>query len=305
MTISGSGFGTKSPAKPRIWADFENGSINPSPKGQFTTWTADSTEFKLISTGTAYGDSTAMAAAVIGSEGGAGSGAPTASFQHDLNVWTTVYLVLNRRWTYDSTSNHKIFRLWPSEGTNDYVVSTIGQSLNECDEENPDRWVDVDFAANTWYHERWFWQHGHGGTSLAQFYQNGRRRFNQSTLNNCDNDLIQLRVADNFCSDCPAAESQVFQDNIYVDSTFSRVEISTTATYSLSTNLKPLLLQTWSDTEIKGELFLGDLSSNDTLYAYVTDAQNNTNANGVEMTEDGGAPAAPTQFTYPQLCPCR
>ncbi len=39
LTITGSGFGTKSPAAPYLWADFSNGSIEPSNLGQQTQWT--------------------------------------------------------------------------------------------------------------------------------------------------------------------------------------------------------------------------------------------------------------------------
>ncbi len=38
LTITGSGFGTKSPAAPYLWADFGEGNINPSPLGQDHAW---------------------------------------------------------------------------------------------------------------------------------------------------------------------------------------------------------------------------------------------------------------------------
>ncbi len=38
LTITGSGFGTKTPAAPYLWADFGEGNINPSPLGQDHSW---------------------------------------------------------------------------------------------------------------------------------------------------------------------------------------------------------------------------------------------------------------------------
>ncbi|MDA8363355.1 MAG: hypothetical protein M0Z84_05935 [Gammaproteobacteria bacterium] len=40
LTITGSGFGTKTPAAPYLWADFGEGNINPSPLGQDHSWSA-------------------------------------------------------------------------------------------------------------------------------------------------------------------------------------------------------------------------------------------------------------------------
>src|SRR5262245_5388510 len=37
IQLSGSGFGSKSPAAPYVWADFEGGG-NPSPLGQTSSW---------------------------------------------------------------------------------------------------------------------------------------------------------------------------------------------------------------------------------------------------------------------------
>lgn len=38
ITITGSNFGTKTPAAPYLWADFGEGNINPSPLGQDQSW---------------------------------------------------------------------------------------------------------------------------------------------------------------------------------------------------------------------------------------------------------------------------
>ena len=38
LTITGSGFGAKSPAAPYLWADFEQGNLNPSPLGIDQAW---------------------------------------------------------------------------------------------------------------------------------------------------------------------------------------------------------------------------------------------------------------------------
>src|SRR5262245_41732567 len=38
ITVQGAGFGIKNPPQPLVWADFENGSTNPSSLGQRTAW---------------------------------------------------------------------------------------------------------------------------------------------------------------------------------------------------------------------------------------------------------------------------
>lgn len=317
VTVNGSGFGTKSPALPLAWQDFENGSANPSPKGQRLVWDADSTSFVVITSGTQYGDSVRMGSGIIGPENVTFPGSHSKSFRLDLIYWTTVYMSIDRRRDFASSvglGNIKMWRLWIAGGS-DYVASSDqgGIAFNECDTLYPSRYsgaLGISWAANTWDHERFIWTHGtnvqnppasHTGDGTMDYWQNGKNIIHQTDVPNCLNTHEQLRVADNFCSadaDCPAA-GQVFEDNIYIDNTFSRVEISTSATYGTSTNLKPLLLQQWSSTQIVGELFIGDIAPSSTLYAYVTDAQNNTNSAGVQITASGSmgsnAPSAETR----------
>lgn len=312
VTINVTGHGTKSPAPPIIWADFEDGSINPSSKGQNSSWNVIQS-LTRITTGTPFGDSTAMAA------GGITAGNSSLSFETDLSVWSTWYFYTNVRHDYDPLGNEKIVcRLWsPGFSLPDYVMSTSngGIALNEIDTNYPNRFCGggscgLTWSKNIWDEYRWYGSHGtivsnsppgDVGDGTSVLWQSGTRHINQNDVPHGSNTLT-LMIMGNFCSsgvDCPAP-GNIFYDNIYLDSVYSRVELSTTSTYAASTFLKPQIIQTWSSSQVTAEMFLGDVSGSAVLYAYVTDAQNNTNSIGTQITQSGTPPiSSPYPIGYP------
>ena len=77
-----------------------------------------------------------------------------------------------------------------------------------------------------------------------------------------------------------------FFDDIYVDSTYSRVMLGNNATYSSCTILEPQIPTAWSGTSITVTANLGALTGS-TAYLFVFDSTNDANATGVLVTLGG------------------
>lgn len=77
-------------------------------------------------------------------------------------------------------------------------------------------------------------------------------------------------------------------DDVYIDSTLSRVMIGNSSIYSACTILEPQIPSTWSETSITARVNLGKLLDSEIAYLYVFDANNNHNAEGIPVTIGGG-----------------
>lgn len=77
-------------------------------------------------------------------------------------------------------------------------------------------------------------------------------------------------------------------DDVYIDSTLSRVVLTDNATYSSSTIIEPQIPSAWSTTEITVKLNLGALTGS-TAYMFVFDADGDANATGYAVTLDSAS----------------
>jgi hypothetical protein len=81
-----------------------------------------------------------------------------------------------------------------------------------------------------------------------------------------------------------------YYDDVYVDTTLSRVMLCDTATYpTVSTaTCEPQIPITWNNSSISARVNLGKLPSQGTAYLFVFDANNNCNSTGFPVTIGGG-----------------
>ena len=131
VTITGSNFGTKSPAKPLVWADFEDGTVNPTNLGRITSW--DRNNMSITTSGqdvnSTYSlrgmpcDPIAAPSCSGVSTNGLYGNASVAIYNGTNSVnATSVYVFMKRKyddanWWINQTSqtypaNYKYFRLW-------------------------------------------------------------------------------------------------------------------------------------------------------------------------------------------------
>ena len=88
-------------------------------------------------------------------------------------------------------------------------------------------------------------------------------------------------------------------DDIYIDTTFSRIILANNQNYNQATITEPQIPSAWNGSSITADVNLGKLSDSGTAYLFIFDADNNHNATGYSVTIGSGssdttAPNAPS-----------
>ena len=92
--------------------------------------------------------------------------------------------------------------------------------------------------------------------------------------------------------------ADAYIDDLYIDRTWSRVEIGNASTYSACTHREIQIPSNWSTDSINFTINQGSFNNGSGAYLYITDANDNTNVNGYPITFTSGsgdttAPSAP------------
>jgi hypothetical protein len=91
-------------------------------------------------------------------------------------------------------------------------------------------------------------------------------------------------------------------DDVYVDTTLARVVLADKPVLSQATIVEIQIPSAWSDTSITAQVNLGRFTQGQTAYMFVVDASGNVSATGLAVTAGGSAaatvaPKPPTPFT--------
>lgn len=274
---NGLGAGPPEGGKTYLWADFESGSINPSSLGQITSWVATD-RLSLNTTDQQFTGSVAMSKFTWNY----GAGDISGSFEIGVGI-STVSMYGARRFTASLGSNQKVFRLNGNIGY-DYVMSSIsgGGSFNECDT-NQGFGPGFSMPANRELNQWFLWAHGsdydnncggdHQGDGLFVALQNGTTIQNRKTICNCDQNLDEVRLFDNFTdseASGPTDGSSVYQDNFFLALSYWRVTVS-------SDNFRnefPVITSAWSSGQIDGRMHTGRIPDGAAIQYRVYGGQN-------------------------------
>lgn len=312
IQIKGINFGIKDPVKPIIWADFENGSINPTDLGRYTSWNDIS---RLEITGlNQYAGSKYSAVgewnSVIGNR--------AFSFRIDKSYWTKIYHYQKRYFSFDATGNQKFWRLWPESKTNNFLAifkTTSAMCYNEIEGYvggNVGGYQGKPYEKNKWNIEEFVWQYEGGsgldmdgvnrsrGTGIWDYTRNGIKIQHRENVVNGEKSHKELRT-DNFTDTnyLPPDGSKVYMDDIYIDDTYSRVMIGNDPSMDKSTHREIQIPVEWSNDSITIITNQGLFIEGDTVYLFVVDADGNVNAEGYQIKiagETAGGPSAPANL---------
>lgn len=303
VTIQGAGFGTKSPAAPYVWADFES-SINPSAGGLQSSW------------------SQVQSLVWTKGEGWAGSGCAKASdgdgtytLRSDYDAWTrdgqTLYIHKKQRRNFlinDISQNWKVWRMWTS--SNAYPDIYIAENNGRVFVENVSsgdsgffgsfpitttNWVttEIIFRASTIDQKNGFLQFRHDGRTVAEGAVQTRSSAwpDYMTLNYVFHEVL---ANVNLWSPGWSSNNRVWVDDVYVDTTWSRVMIGNAPTFRGSTHFEIQLPISWSQNSVSIIAHTGTFSKGSRAYVYVFDKDNQVNSNGFLVTVgQSGNAAAP------------
>jgi hypothetical protein len=101
------------------------------------------------------------------------------------------------------------------------------------------------------------------------------------------------------CADCYR-----YFDDMYVDTTFSRVMLGDNATYADCTIIEPQIPSAWADTSITCSVNIGKFPDNAAVYLFVFDETNNKNPVGYKLITVGSienSMRSPLDFLHKQL----
>ena len=334
IQIAGRSFGTKSPAHPLIWDNFESGTVGARVENQNAVvgqWQTSAYSSRVFYTDrqSLSGQKSALHPfyRVDGSDM-----TNTWSSQLALNA-NSFPLVYAEFFTYypasnGTASNYKPYRFF---GNSDAMQVVMGANCGNMVVDlldPPSRFVAYD--GTLWQTNRWqqyqilYRQSSQPGQRDAIYrnYVDGQTRFtgfyipgaNPQVYYEPDNlatnhTINQLRLGGEYFDvgqrgECdPDDHAELFTDNVYVDTTFARVTIGNANTYDGSTIRDIQIPTAWSSGSVTVNVNLPRFSSGQTAYLYVHDQDDRVNASGYPITigsSNGGidttAPAAPGSF---------
>jgi hypothetical protein len=313
LTITGSGFGTKSSAAPIKYDDFDNGALNTTIANGWdvlhaSNITYSNTVLRPNST------RSARSFAACGETGNFGFIAPNPNGIHT----STLYLDWWARadWTTTFPTNYKIMRLFLRDVGQkpDYVFNGLnGQSWiltsefptqpSEPPYWNQYTWAQISQLAGTWIHYRWYgkigdpvtggglhylWTNKPGGNVEYQMVDDPGRSTNWRWIQPGDpttfNAVLFGNATQGLCN------SNIYWDNVYVDNTLAHVAIANASTWAASTRNEVQPATAWNDGAITVTLNQGGFTSLNGPYIYAFDSAGNVSA-GYPL--GASAPSAP------------
>lgn len=312
VTISGAGYGTKSPAAPLKWAPFTT-STDGSSLGQGTSW--NQIQNVAWDSDEGYGSGG-------GVKGTAGSGAWT--MRHDASgfSWNDAsqkfHVMRRTKQNYivpvNATNNQKNFRIWPAGGTG---YSNLYWSIHNG------RLFVENIGGST---DSGFWSSGLNPNSTSWIFE--EIIIKASSANGVKDGSVVYRIdgtqrsSGSIISKSAAApaswiamyanhvvvankgswtgpswstSNNVWFDDTYIDNTWQRILIGDASTYGACRKFGLIVPSAWADTSITGTLQFhsNDFPAQTTAYAYVFDTSNVQNTAGKQFVIGGVAAGDP------------
>jgi len=313
ITISGASFGTKTTAAPLISEDFADGLLDSKIVVRGGTFALNDDNLRHgFSTHNARADYKNSNGYYFGYDNGT---APKWYVQY----W--IKLASNWHWgtsTFgggdDGLANIKFFRLFP---TGSRTYSDVGYSTHGFDGGNILRFVEngaqtylnqnaqTYFTLGTWHQVQVAFGENSGidqPDGTLKLWIDGVQRDSITTLVTnvgADGPAINKRpyivgFYDSWSpSDASVANMYAYYSDLYIDTSWSRVELGNAATYAASTHRETMIPTVWSAASISAKIAQGTFNSGDTAYVYVVDSNGAVNASGFRVTVGGTGPTAP------------
>jgi hypothetical protein len=306
ITVSGNAFGTKSPAKPYLWAPFD-GSLNPSPLGRKTSWT----EIDAMVYDAGCGPDSSGCAKDSTNRRPVWTLMVDTTGDFNLNDYSQKYYLFKKtKKTFSVVGlNWKVWRVWAYTDRLTIPDMYIAQG-NGCagSEGGPGTycWGSTSQAGNTsWMTEEIVFQANSGPTGAAFFDTTFRYYINSALNTDCspgnpdgyqfgvqngaDYSLPMIMhypvhgVLENENQDVPA-DYHYYVDDVYMDTTWARVMICDAATWIDRTHCEIQIPSAWSSTSITIVAHRGTFTGGSNAYLYVLDADGNVNTDGYLVT---------------------
>jgi len=295
VQISGSGFGSKSPAAPLVWADFASG-LQPSSLGQKTAW--DQVQNMVWSNEGPNGANCAKAA----------DGSGTWTLRVDYSNWTgngqKSYIFKHQKMNFlitDQSQNWKIWRLWASNGQgptypNIYAASNNGRVYVETSAQETGYWGSFAVGTTNWVAEETIFQASSGvgaKDGLLVMRYDGSEVARGSVMTQPPEypgymtyNYVVHAVNANTNLWTPAWDNnnRVWVSDVYADTTWSRVMLGNASNFAACTQMEMQIPSAWSDSSLTVTFHSGSFANGAHVYLYVFDSNGNANTSGYPVT---------------------
>lgn len=311
VNITGTGFGTKSIAKPVAWADFTNSLQPVSALSQIRAWYMVTTPLVLKSGAECPGGSGSCAGLLDGSiasiftNAGAAAGILLEQGQPAFNAPGSYFYVYKKRKYHlvyqppNSTgANVKQNRMWQMPWTTPDCFYHSFKSTIECEGAGMPTYnlglQGIDFRPpnNQWCVEEFLVKASDKGVQNGQWllYYNGVEKFNQAIMMRTaqgtasDGDMtLMFPIHDSFAGDLSwwNTNNMIWYDDVYVDRTWQRVMICAGSTWANRGQCEIQIPTVWSCSgspetcTINAVVNKGSFVNGNIVYLFVVDANNN------------------------------
>jgi hypothetical protein len=292
-TLTGVGFGSKSPAAPYFWATFDS-NANGTSYGQVTSLTLNNMAW----------DS---------DEGHTGGGIKATN---DTGNWTaglfgTTWLSTNdklhiskrERWNFfitDISQNWKNWRAWADSGQpNIYFSASNGRAFVEyVGGSDSGFWSDFNPDTTAWTYQQIFVK-----ASSGNDIKDGELAFRVDGVDKAGGNVktrgatVNANITQNYVVHCVLANKglwnpawqvtwRVWADDIYADKTWQRVDVCDEPVYEDCRKFGRMVPTSWSNTSITGVFYLPGFAPGELAYAHPFDTNGDGPATGREFTVD-------------------
>ncbi len=311
INIAGDSFGSKVPAAPLLWDTFEGGNVDSVIQNVSATignWESGAgSDNVFYSNSLSYGGSKSARHNFTG-----------AKWNSSLSIneiFSVAYIDFKRFLPNTGTSgNYKPFRFYGDSDTMEYFTgygcssgSPYGVSTMRHSSLSTTEWHGHP-TKGVWQHYQIIFKESAPNTSngtIIQYIDGSAYGFDtnsQETRNTSGAHLDQLRIGhymDVGTRDgCTIPDpTYVYTDNVYVDTTWARIEIGNNSNYNNCTLKEIQIPSAWSNDSITATTNYGAFSEGQVAYLFVIDGNGNA-SQGYPITIGGGA-GAPTSISTP------
>lgn len=312
ISLFGTGFGSKSPAKPYLWAPF-NESINPSQLGLTTFWSK--VENMVFSSNEGFGGTGCA-------KGTAGSGIWTLGTEakdfawNDFNQKMYLFRKTKRNFNVTDDLNWKVWRVWGAGLTlPDFYLQT-GNGNMSVEGIGVSGWMNTTIGrgpTNNYFTEEIVMKSNsdlNKSDAMFSFIVNGKEA-GRFPYTDYSTKTLQLKSQSyqnpmNFNFPVHGVKANItfpsnylyWADDVYLDNTWARVMIGNSSTWDGCTQKEPQIPSAWNSTNVAVTVNTGAFSTGQTVYLYVIDANGSVNSKGYPVTI-GTSPSSGNPTTSP------
>ena len=325
VTISGSGFGTKTTAAPSVWDDASGTNLSDKWDGWWPSAASASSNmaYRSVMRGIQPPHSRTgryLAGNHVGEAADAGYNVMVwkrRTVTYPSSTYASWYVRMDDAWVFGGDNNFKNYA-WsvgpePYEGNYWYLeynprptsrssscawtlYDSGGMGLSpamtwgdSCTNPMGGQWVKVELFI------RW----SRSSDGFVQVYENGRRVVNYSGRTDNASGSTRVEGIGGYARIRNSNNWRYYTD-IYLDTTLSHVILGNASTLSASTKREVQVPTAWSNNSITANVNLGAFANGQTAYLYVFDSNGNANPTGYPVTISGGSgsttPQAPVNL---------